>query len=390
MTNWSRDEAWAALHYPQTPPAVLAQIAGEFPEFAAHAAAHPNAYPELVAWAQKVGEPESADAARLRRRKIIKVASITGAIVVPVVTVLTMVIPVVADWNARSTSIDTLGTDDQGSLSELAVDPSGLPTSDPVAAPVYDGGGFMHVQRMEWDGGTVPADAPFETFPAGSGVEGCTPEQHAWLLEWGVPLEYAVVGNQFRNDATTGASLSLRNLRAEGEFVEPEVPRVSVWCATGGKGDVAPPIWTGLTLGDPAPALFIENPDAAYYDSSQVLPPDLIGTPFVQNLAPGEYAQVYLVLETLDETKDFVGRVVVDVVVNGAVYESVVKEGRIQTGPPGVESLSVLVSGGVAHCLPDLSASTLAFEYVDAATMTDLQCSAPDLATRAQAAASTP
>lgn len=47
-----REAAWYALHDPATPAARLAEIASAHPEFAAQIGSHPNAYPELRAWAQ--------------------------------------------------------------------------------------------------------------------------------------------------------------------------------------------------------------------------------------------------------------------------------------------------------------------------------------------------
>lgn len=47
-----RDDAWTALHDPATDATALASIAAAHPEFAGAIARHPNAYPELVAWAR--------------------------------------------------------------------------------------------------------------------------------------------------------------------------------------------------------------------------------------------------------------------------------------------------------------------------------------------------
>lgn len=49
-----RRGAWAELYDSSTPAERLAEIAGAHPEFAANIAAHPNAYPELQAWAAAV------------------------------------------------------------------------------------------------------------------------------------------------------------------------------------------------------------------------------------------------------------------------------------------------------------------------------------------------
>ena len=47
-----REAAWIALHTPATDAAHLAHIASAHPEFATAIRAHPNAYPELRAWAE--------------------------------------------------------------------------------------------------------------------------------------------------------------------------------------------------------------------------------------------------------------------------------------------------------------------------------------------------
>lgn len=55
-----RTLAWAHLHDPATDPARLAQIAGDYPEFAESVATHAQAYPELKAWAATVLQGPSA------------------------------------------------------------------------------------------------------------------------------------------------------------------------------------------------------------------------------------------------------------------------------------------------------------------------------------------
>lgn len=46
-----REAAWRALFVPDTSAERLAEIAAAYPEFAAQLAQHPNAYPDLRAWA---------------------------------------------------------------------------------------------------------------------------------------------------------------------------------------------------------------------------------------------------------------------------------------------------------------------------------------------------
>lgn len=63
MTAVDRTMAWTAVNDPATSAGELAAIAGAHPEFAATIGRHPNAYPELVAWAQAVAGPGAAVAA---------------------------------------------------------------------------------------------------------------------------------------------------------------------------------------------------------------------------------------------------------------------------------------------------------------------------------------
>ena len=51
--NDPRATAWAAVHNPETSGSRLAEIAQAHPEFAGAIAAHAQAYPELVNWAQQ-------------------------------------------------------------------------------------------------------------------------------------------------------------------------------------------------------------------------------------------------------------------------------------------------------------------------------------------------
>ena len=59
--------AVAALNDPRTPPAVLQQIAAQHPELRPQVAAHPAAYPELVAWIRASGGPAPFSAPQAKR-----------------------------------------------------------------------------------------------------------------------------------------------------------------------------------------------------------------------------------------------------------------------------------------------------------------------------------
>lgn len=55
-----REHDWVRLHDPSTDAGALARIAGSRPEFAAQIAAHPNAYPQLIAWAAALAPSTAA------------------------------------------------------------------------------------------------------------------------------------------------------------------------------------------------------------------------------------------------------------------------------------------------------------------------------------------
>lgn len=50
LASPERNAAWIAVNDPTTPAALLAELVGEYPEFAATVATHPQCYPELRQW----------------------------------------------------------------------------------------------------------------------------------------------------------------------------------------------------------------------------------------------------------------------------------------------------------------------------------------------------
>lgn len=124
----ARVVAWKALHDPRTSAARLAEIATEHPEFAARIGAHPNAYPELRAWANQAArfsaQPErtAADSASdtgnqpqpsasesqarrsfSRRWRLWAMAGIVGAGVLAIIA--TVMIPHLSDPSTRSSPV---------------------------------------------------------------------------------------------------------------------------------------------------------------------------------------------------------------------------------------------------------------------------------------------
>lgn len=89
----SRELDWQSLSNPGTTPEELARIAAEYPEFREQIAAHPNAYPELLAWldAERSQAPDVHEGSPLPRqgRPGLLIAAIALGVVVIVGGVFT-------------------------------------------------------------------------------------------------------------------------------------------------------------------------------------------------------------------------------------------------------------------------------------------------------------
>jgi hypothetical protein len=312
-----------------------------------HDAAHPAAG----------GEPSP----RPHRRRNILIA--VGSAAATLITAATLVIPFVFDLTQRESGADTVEvTDREAAAAEPA--PTAVAEAAPASLATFDELAFSGDQDgiPGWRGGTIAIDAPFADMPLDTGEMGCSDAQSAWLKTHAVRNDtravvngqpHILVSGEIRNTATTGGAVSLRNLRVEGEFETP-TPRFTIECQKGGEGAGAPPIWTTAVLGDPSPAVYMENPDAAQY-GWEGTPPDLVGTPFTENLDPGEYSQLFLLLSGIDDTRDFTGRVVTDVVSGTETFEAVLKEGTLQVAPPQITTVHAYIGHGGLFCFPDAS-----------------------------------
>lgn len=336
-----------------------------------------------------------------RRRK--RLAAAGGALV----AIAGLAVPIHHFATQRESAPDTLQDPDA-----LRTEPAADPVEDPVLAAGEGGATLARYEQIEgtaesdellwfqWHvtGGSLASDLPLAEFPVSEPdptMWGCTDEQLAWLDANGVPTPgtatldktYLLVNETLHNTATSGGALSVRNIRVEGEFADQQPPRFQVACLSGGYGEIGPPIFALATIGDPTPAVFIENTEAAdFFPADQLVPADLIGTPVTINLQPGEEASMFLFLDTVDPSRDFIGRVVSDVVVGSETFEYVLREGYLQTTEPVIDDVHVIAGFGSLYCLPDAETFT---RFQSSGMPEDLEpyrCTPQELADRVAAA----
>jgi len=265
------------------------------------------------------------------------------AVVVPVVTVLTIVIPLVADANTRITSVDTLAIDagpagDEAQPVDEAEPEVVLAASSTVglgSEEVVNAAGRDLTWRVRWD-------APFETIPLCAYSDACVAEQTAWLDTWGRPVGDDIWNGYLTlsNTATDGSSMSVRDIHSVGTFIRPEVPEVTV-TLRGGEGDGSQLVVMQQTLGSTDPATF----SGTYFGA-----PD--GSPAVINIAPGEFIQTltYFTRSDGDEHADFTGSLVADVEVGGVSTPVVLFDGFTRVGPPQLSSTILRINGDFVAC----------------------------------------
>lgn len=342
------------------------------------------------AWSDDVlphpGEP--SDATKRGRAKAVVLAA--GGVLATLVTAATIVIPIISDTAERRTSVQTLDTvDDEEPLTLLA--PTEAPVPAVAALEPYTDLTLEHTDPV-WYDGTIAFDAPFTEFLVGT-EEYCDATASAGLVAHGVPDELTteIAGEPvrlfmelLRNTATTGGAIAVDNLRVDGEFVEQEVPRLSISCVRGGEGGAAQPVFARATFGDDSPAVFAEDPWGG--SGTEGLP--AIGTPFSANLAPGEYLELDLIIDGVDVTRDFVGRVTMEVHSGDDTKLAVIEEGWLQTSLPRIADLHVLIGHGAIYCLPD---ATLVDDHVfvgqDVSAIAQYRCTPTELSALASAAA---
>lgn len=259
-----------------------------------------------------------------------RLIGVIAGFVVPVVTIATLVIPILADAGQRESSADTLavredGTDQSPALA--ALDSVDL-TSEPWGGAIHPGLGFSV---------DLPVDAPLETFPldpSGQNGLGCSQAQVDWLAQYRVVPDGGSELIDLRNTANSGGAITIRNVRVEGEFVRQDPARFIFYCDGGGAGTEPDFVVVEVTLGDPSPGIVKYD-----YRSGSPIPP---GTVFSMDLAAGELVQMYLEVETLDPSQDFFGRIVADVVVDGETQQIVLQEGWLWRSVPTIRQFTAL------------------------------------------------
>ncbi|MEO8262230.1 MAG: hypothetical protein ABI566_06630 [Pseudolysinimonas sp.] len=260
---------------------------------------------------------EPPDAVATPRRRLWRIAGITAAVVVPVVTVATIVIPIVIEAGDRHTSVGTLVVN-EGATAVSALD---LKYATTEFGP-FPGQGFSVA---------IPADAPFDTFPLdpeGQEGLGCTQAQVDWLLTYRVTADGGSQLYDVRNSATAGSALRIQNVHVAGEFRPQDPDRFYFYCNGGGAGTEPDFVVLDVTLGDTAPAVVQYD-----YRTGSPIPP---GTIFSMDLAPGELVQMYVNVKTLEPAQDFFGQIIADVVVDGVTTPIVLQEGWLWRSPPSI------------------------------------------------------
>lgn len=269
------------------------------------------------------------------------------AVVAPIVTLLTLVIPLIADANVRTTSVETLMI---GGGSEVEVAPAeeGVVTAQSAGTV-----GLASVEMIGEEGPDVDrvwrvrSDAPFETFPLSTVYEGaaCSPAQIEWLEQWGRRYS-AQVWNGYltlSNSATDGSAMAVSNMHSVGTFTTPEVPEVAAECG-GGIGAGSEIILVTQALGTTEPATF----RGSYFG----LPS---GSPAVINIAPGQFVQMAFSFWDPDvrQISDFAGSLVADVTVGSETTQVTLFEGFTRVAQPEIESTTLRIVGEYIYCGPD-------------------------------------
>ncbi len=216
-----------------------------------------------------------------------------GGSIATLIGLAAIAVPIMVDAGRTTSSVH--------SVESLTDKPAPIGTEDPLSsAPVV--GELAHaIINVSSNGSAnfwrIPVDAPFSTMPDG---EMCNPAQMAWLIEHAQPgrPNHQPVETRVRNNADTGASMSLGNIHVQGSFVE-QSQVVTLQCGgIGGGGsqvielalDGSPGVWS-------EPMAWDQNPQ----------PQGSIAT---LNLAPGEVADVTFAID--DSTKRFIGSIVAD------------------------------------------------------------------------------
>lgn len=294
------------LAEPSTSAERLHQIAAARPDLGHLIIVHPNCYPELRDWLtaqQPLSPGVTQTAVRAKKpRSVGKLIGTVAAVVLPLITIASVGIPLLANMNERESSADTLNVADRSSSSRTPGEKTAL---GEISVEAHSG--------IDW---LVRADAPIETFPldapeSDSGTYTvCSPAQFEWLEKYAEPADLhhdpsASFDVVLHNSSTTGASMPIGNIRFVGEEVE-SVPLVTFQCPTGGRG--AHPGGQPLLIR-------VTGEEALYGEPLDVTGDDVqpVGSPVTLNLAPGEVSTLTLTRdESVDKQRRYEGQFIAD------------------------------------------------------------------------------
>lgn len=266
------------------------------------------------------------------------------AVLVPIVTLATIVVPLVADASVRLTSAETLvvaTADDPGVVQEVAVVQSSV-----TALGAEELVGASVVEQAPNDFWRVQATAPWGTFPLDPSPDAffCTSDQIAWLEQWG-RRDLADVWNGYlslNNTAADGSAMSIRNIHSVGTFTQPAVVEVDVDCASS-RGAFSEIIPLRQNLGTDTPAVF----DIAYRDYPE-------GSPATLNIDPGEFLQIVVFFtQDPERTSDFAGSLIADVLVGDQTSQVVLVDGLTRQGAAGIRTTKLTIAGHTVACGAD-------------------------------------
>lgn len=292
----------------ETSAARLAEIAVSNPELRPWIVAHPNCYDGLREWIETVAAgapaaqsgllPDAAPMAlqpRLTRKKLLAICGVIGG----TIGVLSIAIPLIANFGMRSSSSDTLAI--AGADTKVRYEIVGEVWTSP-------GQSAVNPNRKHW---WIPVDAPFETFPEQfdllKPLTQCSGAQREWLEKYALKRA-GTPAFQLRvhNEANVGGSLGLSNIRFEGAEVK-SVAIVHMLCNHGGEGGggLPQPMYIG-----------VDGKEAVYGETVGVtgdVQPE--GSPVTINVAPGAVASVTLTrAKDVDRQRNYAGRFLADVV----------------------------------------------------------------------------
>lgn len=248
-----------------------------------------------------------------RRQLFVGVISVASA----VVSVLALMLPTFTALSVRTTSLSTLsvqtgGLGNAGGENKAIAGNTKFDEASAAERASLLGGepdlGYSLIGSY-----VVPVDAPWEEIWQ-QNLRQCTQETYEWIHEHGDPIKSDTVLN-FANNATGGSVARISAIRAEGEFVKPEIDTVTVStteCIGGGDDFIV----AMMNLGVDPVAVYDDcySPTAQWSCARGLKDEPIAGEPVAFDLDPGEIQGVYLHWQ---QSASFRGRFVATATIDG-------------------------------------------------------------------------